>query len=236
MSCHFQRVCAWGFYKYNLLSLIFCILCALTSTHSRCLVCSMKRTLHWLKYLSWQSTAHAHGVIDCEYYDGVHSSLSLLLPMFDPQHCNLCGLSSVLRQYPHCPDFCVTCSHLICKKKNNAVLKVLTSGFDNSCSNHSDLLATMFHKVKISIDAVSCKVISAFLLPSLWQIHFEHSRAAKYLFLKKALLANGSIFCKFTYFHNRTSGNISQCEDILDRIISFLEHKREYAIVRVNGT
>ena len=51
-------------------------------------------------------------------------------------------------------------------------------------------------------------------------------RKAKQLyFLDNVLRAPGSVFLQFTYAQNGMLGNISQCEDVLDRILSFLQPK-----------
>ena len=164
----------------------------------------------------------------------LQSTAPALLLMFHLQQCELCGLSSVLRQYPATPDYCVHCSQLRCKEKISTVLKVLKSGFDHFCSDPAVMLEALFHRINIPIDLVSCEVISSFLVPSIRQVQFEHSRAARYEFLKNTLLAHGSIFRNFTYFSGGMAGNISTCEDVLDRILIFLVHTREYANAHLN--
>ena len=41
-------------------------------------------------------------------------------------------------------------------------------------------------------------------------------------FLRSSLLARGSPFRTFTYFSNGLTGNISETEDIIDRVMGFL--------------
>ena len=57
----------------------------------------------------------------------------------------------------------------------------------------------------------------------------DRQRAQRALFLRCSLLpyrcSQVSVFCQFTYARGGGSaGNISECEDILDRIFSFLFH------------
>ena len=105
----------------------------------------------------------------------LQSTAPALLLMFHLQQCELCGLSSVLRQYPATPDYCVHCSQLRCKEKISTVLKVLKSEFDHFCSDPAVMLEALFHRINIPIDLVSCEVISSFLVPSIRQVQFEHS-------------------------------------------------------------
>ena len=42
------------------------------------------------------------------------------------------------------------------------------------------------------------------------------------LYLLLVLLARESVFCKFTHWYNNTSGEISDLEGVIDRIISFV--------------
>ena len=41
-------------------------------------------------------------------------------------------------------------------------------------------------------------------------------------YLTEMLLAKGSMFRRFTYFHNGRAGNMFQYEDIIDRVIAFI--------------
>ena len=43
----------------------------------------------------------------------------------------------------------------------------------------------------------------------------------KRCYLLNVLLARESVFCQLTYFSNKTCGNISDLEDVIDRILSF---------------
>ena len=114
-------------------------------------------------------------------------------PMFALQECLCCGLSTVLPQYPHPANYCVQCNHFMCKFQINAVLGALKVGLHDLCSDPAVLLEALFHRINIPIDLVSCEVITSFLVPSIRQVQFEHSRGARYLFLKNTLLAHGSI-------------------------------------------
>ena len=52
---------------------------------------------------------------------------------------------------------------------------------------------------------------------------FDYTRKPRQLyFLDHVLRSHGSTFNQFTYSENRMAGNISDKEDVLDRIISFL--------------
>ena len=44
----------------------------------------------------------------------------------------------------------------------------------------------------------------------------------KIQYLLGVLMSNGSVFRQFTFFYNKKSGNISDREDVIDRIISFV--------------
>ena len=41
-------------------------------------------------------------------------------------------------------------------------------------------------------------------------------------YLRNVLLARESVFCQVTYFSNKTCGNMSDLEDVTDRILSFV--------------
>ena len=130
----------------------------------------------------------------------------MALPIDIRLDCVHCGLSTVLPQYPHPANYCVQCNHFMCKFQINAVLGALEAGLHDLYCNPAVLLEAVF---RWSIDRVSCEVISSFLVPSIRQVQFEHSRACRYLFLKNTLLAQGSIFRDFTYFYGGMAGNIS---------------------------
>ena len=54
-------------------------------------------------------------------------------------------------------------------------------------------------------------------------IHWNDSDAEfKRQYLLSVLMTKGSVFRQFTFFYNKKSGNISDREDVIDRIISFV--------------
>ena len=50
----------------------------------------------------------------------------------------------------------------------------------------------------------------------------QHARRQRLGFLWCMLLGRGSPFRRLTYFHNGMAGNISEAEDVFDRLLSFL--------------
>ena len=63
------------------------------------------------------------------------------------------------------------------------------------------------------------RIISLFLVPF-------RRQCARAWYTRCLLLSRYSSFCQFTYFNNGLAGNISDYEDILDRILSFLFIRR----------
>ena len=53
-------------------------------------------------------------------------------------------------------------------------------------------------------------------------VSFDYETGARKRFLWCAALARDSCFKKFTFAGNGMEGNIGPCEDILDRIMSFV--------------
>ena len=54
-------------------------------------------------------------------------------------------------------------------------------------------------------------------------IHWNDSDAEfKRQYLLSVLMTKGSVFRQFTFFYNKKSGNISDLEDVIDRIVSFV--------------
>ena len=52
---------------------------------------------------------------------------------------------------------------------------------------------------------------------------YDVGRRLQLHYLRCLLLARDSPFKKFTYYWNRMAGNISETEDVLDRILGFLK-------------
>ena len=70
--------------------------------------------------------------------------------------------------------------------------------------------------------------VTDFLVP-------DYKNASRLFFLRNALTAwrvEKSPFLQFTYFHNGRAGNVSEVEDILDRILDFLNRNRSPAFAQ----
>ena len=115
--------------------------------------------------------------------------------IFHSLHCVLCESESMINtEWAPCLDC-----------QNNEFVERTTSSIAfRHLRNASHLSETPLH------------LVSTF-------IHWNDSDAEfKRQYLLSVLMTKGSVFRQFTFFYNKKSGNISDREDVIDRIISFV--------------
>ena len=116
--------------------------------------------------------------------------------MFEPSMCENCK-REIVRTYPE-TDLCEQCEVM----QINSRLQFLP-------------FSTCLGQAAGQLDVTIGDLLVPFLC-------FDYQRGARKRFLYCALLSRQSSFKKFTYFRNGMHGSISQHEDILDRILSFV--------------
>ena len=135
---------------------------------------------------------------------GSSSSEQLVSPMGSqprfsprPDPCDRCGRFVLMCAWSRCPDVCLECvAH--CRSLQLVPLLRKTLHIEPSLN-----IVTLVDQFSFDYSAYTRKSR---------QLHF----------LDNVLRSRGSPFLQFTYFHHGLLGNISQTEDILDRITSFL--------------
>ena len=111
---------------------------------------------------------------------------------------------------------------LPCCRCNNSALTTREEGFCLDCENtafvnqNSGSMVFLHLQRSVHLPQTTAKSIVIFLQ---W---YDDTSEFKRIYLTELLLQRGSVFRKLTYFHNRSHGNISAHEDVIDRIISFV--------------
>ena len=131
-------------------------------------------------------------------------------PRYSPYSyaCDVCGRFEIECAWPRGPDVCLDCT-CHCRALQ-------------ACLKHVPLLRTRL-RTEPNLEMMAWVDACCF-------DYKPYTRKAKQLyFLESVLRAHGSPFLQFTYCHNLMLGSISQREDVLDRITSFLAPSNENA-------
>ena len=151
--------------------------------------------------------------------------------MFEPSICDNCEEREIVRTYPE-TYLCQQCEVML----NCPVLQFLpfstslglavgqldlTIAFDyQRGARKRFLMQSLPFSTSLGLAAGQFDLtIADLLIPFLC---FDYQRGARKRFLYFTLLSHESRFRKFTYFRNGMRGSISQYEDVLDRILSYL--------------